>query len=128
MFLFDSDFLFSYFFADQSTGAKAKIIGARIITQEVFMLSITLQELGTVISRKKSKKEAIEIIDWVMSLNLDFIRPTLEDENQIWQLFKSFDKKNISYIDCANLYFAKKNNYKIATFDAFYPQDMIVEF
>jgi predicted nucleic acid-binding protein len=126
MYIFDSDFLFSYFFEDQSTHTKAKNIGVRVISQKVFMLSITLQELGTVISKKKSQREAIEIIDFLLTLELEFIRPTAQDEDNIWKIFKSFSKKNISYIDCANLYFAQKENCRIATFDTFYPAEFVV--
>jgi predicted nucleic acid-binding protein len=126
MYIFDSDFLFSYFFEDQSTHAKAKEIGVRIIYQKVFILNITLQELGTVISKKKSQKEAAEIIDFLSTLGLLFIRPTVEDEENIWKLFKSYTKKNVSFIDCANLYFAQKEGYKIATFDTFYTSEYVV--
>jgi predicted nucleic acid-binding protein len=128
MFILDSDFICSYFLEDQSTHAKANLIMSKIKAEDLYVLSTVLQELATMASRKMSHKIAIELYDKTIDLEPIIIRPTLEDEDQILQLFKSFDKKNISYIDCANLYFARKNNYKIATFDAFYPQDMIVEF
>jgi predicted nucleic acid-binding protein len=124
--IIDSDFWFSYFFEDQSTHIKAKEIVSTIVNDELFILNLVLQELATVISRKKSQEKAVFVIDTIEKFKLQVIRLSEEDESQIWRMFKSFSKQNISFIDCANLYYAQKMNSKIASFDKFYPKESLL--
>jgi predicted nucleic acid-binding protein len=122
----DSDFWFSYFFEDQTTHIRAKEIVNKILDSELLVLNLVLQELATVISKKKSQEKAIFVIDTIEKFKLQKIILSEEEENQVWLLFKSFSKKNVSFIDCANLYFAQKNNFKIASFDSFYPKEFLL--
>ena len=121
MYILDSDFICSYFLTDQSTHQKAIGIMDKMKAQNIFVLNITLQEVATMASRKMSQQIAISLYENTLNLQPIMIRLTIEDEDNIWKLFKSYDKKNISFIDCANLYYAQKEIYKIATFDTFYP-------
>lgn len=127
MYILDSDFVYAYFVNTQSTHLIAKNILTNIVNQPLFMLDLVKYELATVISRKETQQMAIDIIQDLEVFELGRISINDQDEKKIWELFKSFTKKNISFVDCANLYFAQKLNYQIASFDQFYPKDLLCQ-
>ena len=47
-------------------------------------------------------------------------------EPEVFDLYNSFTKKNISFFDCAGMILAKKINAKIASFDSFYPTSILI--
>ena len=127
MYILDSDFVYAYFVHTQSTHLVAKNILINIAEQPLFMLDVVKYELATVISRKETQQMAIDIIGDLEFFELKSITINKTDETKIWELFKSYSKKNISFVDCANLYFAQKLNYQIASFDQFYPKDVLCQ-
>jgi predicted nucleic acid-binding protein len=126
MYLLDTDFLFAYFFNEQSTHQKAKIIMDKIENSDLYITNIVLQELATVLSNKQSQAHAKIAIENCKLLDLRIIKMTDEEELAVWVEFNKIDKNKTSFIDCSNLYLAINNNYKIASFDNFYPSEILV--
>ncbi len=88
------------------------------------MLRITSYELATVLSRKVSHALAVSVSTALTEINVQYL--TLEDDAEAWTEFRAHTRKNISFFDCANLVTARKLGLKIATFDSFYPKDMVL--
>jgi predicted nucleic acid-binding protein len=127
MYILDTDFIFAYFDSKQTTHTKAGIIVEKFGDQETIISNLVKQELATVISYKVGYKEAKEVIE-----NLNLFEPTEiffepQEIEQIWHIFWSYQKKNISFIDCSNLYLAQKYKCKIASFDSFYSQNLLLK-
>jgi len=123
----DTDFLVALFIGDQSTHKKAKEIFEIIKSKDLFILDLVRYELATVLSRKFSHHLAKDILTKLNNLPLCFTS-IKEWEKEIWESLFSYQRKNISFIDCANLEVAKNLNAKIASFDAFYPRDVLISF
>jgi predicted nucleic acid-binding protein len=127
MYLLDTDFLFSYFFEEQSTHHKAKLIMSKIEDYDLFVTNIVLHELATVLSNKQSQAQSKIAIQKCKLLDLNVIKMTDVQEAEVWKLFDLIDKDKTSFIDCSNLYLAKQLDYKIASFDKFYPDNTIIK-
>ncbi len=59
---------------------------------------------------------------------MTFNKPIIFDykwENDIYRLYNSFEKKNISFFDCACLHYAKIVKAKVVSFDKFYPPEIL---
>jgi predicted nucleic acid-binding protein len=125
--LLDSDFVFALQVENDSSHEKALILQELIIEKNynLFYLNIVKQEVATLISRRITQTQALTTIDLLSNFNEIFITPEMEGE--VWQVFKSFSKKNISFVDCANLYFASKFKFMIASFDTFYPKEFLLK-
>ncbi|MEI6729456.1 MAG: PIN domain-containing protein [bacterium] len=126
MFVLDTDFIFSYFDQNQSTHLQSVKLIEKYGQEEAVLSNLTKQELATVISYKVGYQEAKDVIKKLELFNLKeyFINDT--GTLEIWKLFWQFNHKKISFVDCTNLYLAKKLKLKIASFDAFYPKEMLL--
>jgi predicted nucleic acid-binding protein len=92
----------------------------------IIVSNLVKQELATVISSRFGSLLAKEILE---NLTLFDPQEVFFDEietEKIWKLFWSFQKKRISFVDCSNLLLAQKYNCKIASFDQFYPKEMLL--
>jgi predicted nucleic acid-binding protein len=125
MILLDTDFLFSFFDSSQSTHEASKKVVEKYGNQEFYLSNLVKQELATVISHKVGYKECQIIITAINGLEVKNIYVDEIQTVQIWELFNTFHKKQISFVDCSNLYLAKKLGYKIASFDKFYPKNIL---
>jgi len=125
--LLDSDFIFALQVETDANNQKALILQELIIEKgySVFYTNVVRQEVATLISRRIGQAEALTAVDLLSNFNEIFV--TQQTEAEIWQLFKSFSKKNISFVDCANLYFASKFKFKVASFDSFYPKNVLAK-
>jgi predicted nucleic acid-binding protein len=126
MYILDTDFIFSYFDRNQSTHQQAGDLAEKFAEQAVIISNLVRQELATVISCRFGYSLAKEVLE-----NVDLFEPQeiFFDEIEtakIWQIFWSFQKKNISFIDCSNLFLAQNFNCKIASFDKFYPKEILL--
>lgn len=126
MFILDTDFIFSYFDSNQSTHLKAVDLVEKFGEQEVIISNIIKQELATVISNKIGQIEAKQVLK-----NLELFEPKEvfldhSQTDQIWKIFWSFKNKSTSFADCSNLFLAQKYNCKIASFDNFYPNNLLL--
>jgi predicted nucleic acid-binding protein len=125
MILLDTDFLFSFFDSSQSTHEGSKIVVEKYGNQEFYISNLVKQELATVISYKLGYKACRIILAAVYGLEVKNIFIGESENAQIWELFSTFHKQHISFVDCSNLYLAKKWGYKIASFDKFYPKHIL---
>ena len=126
MILLDTDFIFNFFDENQSNHSKANDLVEKYVDCQFIISNLVRQELATVLSVRlgyqfwrevEAALSEFEVIDIFLK----------EDQTQsIWELFNNFKKKNISFIDCSNLYLAQKYNYKIASFDKFYPKEILI--
>ncbi len=121
----DTDFLISYFFDHESTHEKAKKIARNLQDSNIYMLDLVKFELATVLSRKYGHTHAKQVIQEVP--NMDIISLGYQaHEVDIWGEFFKHSKKGISYVDCANVVIARHLKAKIASFDTFYPSDLLI--
>ena len=118
----DTDFLISLFVKNESTSLSARELYQEIKEYELYSLELVHFELATVLSRKFKHSDALEILQLFSEIPIQKIILTEEEKSLVWEDFFSYSKKNISFIDCANLVMAKKIQAKIASFDKFYPK------
>lgn len=122
--LLDSDFIISLTFADQSTHRRAVDIYQLNSNADFYILNLTQFEFATVVSKKFNYKVINEIFESLKNVSL--LRMNNFIENLAWQEFFKHKKKGISYVDCANLVVAQENEMKIASFDKFYPKEILI--
>ena len=121
--LCDTDFLISLFITNEPNYVLANSIFDKY--DKFFVLNITFYEVATVLSRKLTQSEAIEILCRMRNTFVDIIKLSDQEEQITFDLYNSFTKKNISFFDCACMTVAKKLDYKIASFDQFYPKSIL---
>lgn len=126
-FLYNTDFLYNLFITNQSNHQKVKEIFAKIQNESITMLKLVKFELATVLSHKENQQIALEIIKKLDEMEINYIELSEEMENEVWKTFGSFAKKNISFVDCANLTIARKYKLKIASLDQFYPSEFLLD-
>ena len=121
--LCDTDFLVALHLETDSTHSRAKEIFSKY--DNFIVLDITFWELATVLSRKLNQDQAILTLEFIQSNFSNTFNFNKMQEFQTFKLYKSFDKKNISFFDCACMTVAKQNDYLIASFDKFYPTEIL---
>lgn len=121
----DTDFLISFFFDHESTHDRAKKVTHIIQDSNIYMIDLVKFELATVLSRKYGHTHAKRVIQEVPNMDIMIIGYQPHESN-IWNEFLRHSKKNISFVDCANVVIARHLKAKIASFDTFYPQDLRV--
>jgi predicted nucleic acid-binding protein len=126
MIIIDTDFLFSFYDSSQSTHLQSTTIMDMYGDSDWYLSNLVLQEIATVISYRLGFEDCQKILNLVVELELKNIFLNELDTDNIWKLFYKYQKKNISFVDCSNLYLAKKLGYKIASFDRFYPKEYLV--
>ena len=117
--------MISLFIADETTHENAKYLYKKHSYERWHALSLVSYEVATVLSRKYGHSMASGVIKALRSLPLLMISHE-EFEEDIWSEFLSYEKKNISFVDCANMVIAKRYNLKIASFDRFYPKSVLI--
>jgi predicted nucleic acid-binding protein len=123
----DADFLVALLLKEDSNHYKAVDLYTKYfeICEFVF-LSITKYEIATVLSRKLQQKDAISMYKDFKDGFQNEIWFEKSWEPQVIDLYNSFTKKNISFFDCACMVLANKINAKIASFDNFYPAEILI--
>lgn len=121
----DTDFLISFFFDHESTFEKAKKLAPHILDSNIYMLDLVKFELATVLSRKYGHAHARRVIKEIPNMDIIAIGHQAH-ERDIWDEFFKHTKKGISYVDCANFVIARHLKAKIASFDTFYPRDLLL--
>lgn len=109
---------------EESTHGRAADLFMRISEEKWHMLSVVSYEMATVLSRKYGPELTFELLDQIESMPFHMIDP-MPFEDAIWHEFRMHKKKNISFVNCANLVAAKRYGLKIASFDAFYPKNLL---
>ncbi len=125
--LCDADFLIGLYLNADSNHDKANLILEQFkSTCEFVVLNLTRYEFATVLSRKLPQANAIEIYKQFQKDFQNEVWFEKKYEEDVLEIYNSFDKKNISFFDCACLYIARVLNCKIASFDSFYPAEILV--
>lgn len=125
--LYDTDFIISLFIKEESTHSRAVEIFDTIDLLPSFTLKLVTYELATVLSRKVPHSVVSEKMQQFHTIPFTFLPLFEKDEKDVWQEFYSYQKKGISLVDCANLVMARKLNLKIASFDKFYPRELMCQ-
>lgn len=123
--LADSDFIIALFFKNESTHSRAQKLYEKHKTSSFYVINLVPYEVATVVSRKYKQSVAIEV-----SYDIAHSFPVVayidqEHEKLVWQEFRAQKNKNISVVDCANKITAHKHGFTIASFDSFYPKELI---
>jgi predicted nucleic acid-binding protein len=125
--LCDADFLIGLFLDDDSNHQKSiDIYKEYSETHDFVVLNLTKYEFATVLSRKLPQALAIEINKLFLETFTGEVYFEKSWETETYKLYNSFQKKNISFFDCACLHYAKMVKAKIASFDTFYSAEILV--
>ena len=123
--LYDTDFLIALFDQHQSTHERAISLFQKIKEKPFFVLKLVHFELATVLSYRFSSEFVDGVLGQFNQLPIQFL--SVDDfEPEVWEEFYAHTKKRISFVDCANKVVALKHGMKIASFDAFYPKELLV--
>lgn len=122
----DSDFLIALFLGDQPNHYKAQQIFESIKSGQLYVINLVHYELATVISYKFSHHLAVQVLNDMNNLPIKFVEIDRSMEDDIWSEFFQHKKKRVSFVDCANLVIAQKGKMKIASFDKFYPKEILI--
>lgn len=125
--ILDSDFIFGFFNESDANHDKSKKLFELIEGQNLIILNITRFEVITLISRRTSQEFAKLVLEELEGFIPQIFFVDQKIDSEIWEEFDRHSKKNISLVDCANLVYARKLNAKIASFDTFYPQELLVQ-
>jgi predicted nucleic acid-binding protein len=124
--LCNTDFFIALLIQEDSNHEKALAI-THSHSDHIFTYSnLTKYELVTVLSRKLPQKiaiQALEIFEQTFDDKFNF-DVTLEDK--VLDLYKKSLNKNVSFFDVACLVQAQKYHWKIASFDRFYPSEILI--
>ena len=125
--LCDTDFFIALLIQNDSNHLKARTILDSNLDANFLYSNLTKYELMTVLSRKLDQKTAIECFDLFISTFEDEFQFDISLEPKIIQFYKQSSNKNQSFFDIACLVTAQKLNYQIASFDQFYPKDILCQ-
>ena len=124
--LCDADFLVGLFLSDDANHQKSIDIYEKYSdTHDFIVLNLTKYEFATVLSRKLNHNLAIEINKLFLEQFTQEIYFEKIWENDVYELYNSFEKKNISFFHCACLHYAKMVKAKVASFDKFYYPEIL---
>lgn len=120
--IIDSDALIAQLVETDSNHSKSLALNESIEETYVhYVLDIAVAETASVLSRRFSQELAVRFLNQIENTDSEII---FFDEflfKKTSQLFKSYSKKNISFVDCANLVVAEELHIpKIFSFDAIY--------
>ena len=124
--LCDADFIIALFITTDSNHQKACDLYDTYDFEQFFVMNITMYEVATVLSRLLPQSEAVTALQLVRQR---FDNPVIFETKwgeSVYELYNTFQKKNISFFDCACMILAKKVKAKIASFDSFYPPELLV--
>ena len=122
----DSDFLYSLFIQEDPHYTKVQKLIPKIDGYNIIICNLVIYEVATLLSRRISQVVAKNVLSQLLSMQLQVIYIDKQLEREIIAEFTSHSKKNISFVDCANLVLAKKYKAKIVSFDQFYSNNLLI--
>ena len=125
--LCDADFLIALLIQNDSNHLKARAIIDNNLDANFLYSNLTKYELMTVLSRKLDQKKAVQCLELFINTFEDEFQFDTNLEAQIIDFYKQSTNKNQSFFDIACLLTAQKLNYQIASFDQFYPKDLLCQ-
>ena len=123
--LCDTDFLIALLVENESNHSLAKDILNKNIEADFIYSNLIEYELLTVLSRKFDQGIAVQIYTLFKETFENRFEFNLSYEAEIINLYKNSKNKNQSFFDIACLVLAQKLGYKIASFDKFYPKELL---
>jgi predicted nucleic acid-binding protein len=124
--LCDTDFFVALLIDEDSNFEKAKRILDENLESIFLYSNLTRYELMTVLSRKLPQPKAIEALELFQDTFTDEFEFDDKMDLEIVEFYKNSKNKNQSYFDIACLLTAQKLNCKIASFDKFYPSEILI--
>ena len=125
--LLDSDFVVALYKRKDSNHTKAVKLFRKIENESLVAINLVFQESTTVISKQMGMKDAKIFLGSIRRIIGEEIKLNNILEVKSWEVFLRQNKKGTSFVDCANLAILKEYNLdKIASFDKFYPNDMLL--
>jgi predicted nucleic acid-binding protein len=124
--IIDTDFLYGLFLSTDPHHERATEIMSKIYGETFIVTSMVKYELITLLSRRENQQRALFILDQLMDISFEEYFIEQKDDVEIMKEFSSHSSKKISVVDCANLVLARKLKAKIASFDKFYPEEILI--
>lgn len=123
----DADFILALYLESDSNHDKVNTILSKYLqVSEFYVLNFTKYEVATVLSRLLPHPFAVNVNKaFLTEFSHNEIWLDKEMESKTYKLYETFSKKNISFFDCACMVLATKLNCKIASFDSFYPSEIL---
>lgn len=119
----DSDAIIGNLIPGDSNHEKAHRIfeGINDDVMQIYVTNLVIYEVATVLSRKHSQNLAVNFLNEVLSSNYEIVFVDEHISQKTVSRFKSYSKKNISFVDSANLVVAEELHIpKIFSFDRIY--------
>lgn len=123
--LCDTDFLLALHLEADSNHQKALAIFEKY--SDYSLTNLTIYETATVLSRLLPQDKAVFTLRSIRENFVNVIEFSAKWEGEVFSLYESYNKKNISFFDCSCQIIAQKFGYKIASFDQFYPAELLVD-
>lgn len=90
---------------------------------KAYITNLVIYEVATLFSRRYSQKQAVIFLDTIFSSHFEIIYIDELLSQKTVERFKSYSKKNISFVDCANLVAAEEKGInRIFSFDKVYKE------
>ena len=124
--LCDTDFLIALLVENESNHSLAKDILNNNIETNFIYSNLTEYELLTVLSRKFDQNVSVQIYRLFKETFENRFNFDIAYEEEIINLYKNSKNKNQSFFDIACLVLAQNLGYKIASFDKFYPREILI--
>jgi len=123
----DSDALIAQLIESDSNHQKSLILNELIEkTYRQYILDITIAETASVLSRRFSQELAVRFLNQIDDSDSEIIYFDEFLFRKTSQLFKSYSKKNISFVDSANLVITEELHIpKIFSFDSIYGEKRV---
>jgi predicted nucleic acid-binding protein len=122
----DSDFLYGLFVSTDPHHDKVVEFLPSLTGCEIIITSLVKYEIITLLSRRKDQTIALNALSQIETIGSVIYFIEQKDDVEIMKEFSSHSSKKISVVDCANLVLARKLKAKIASFDKFYPEEILI--
>lgn len=122
----DSDIYYSLIDRNDSNHKQALILNKKYLTQgiEFITLNLVIFETTTVLSHKISREAAVFFLQNALSGKMEIVRLDESLEKEAFKIFIEQQRKNVSFVDCANMALMKKLGLtSIFSFDKIYPKN-----
>ncbi len=121
--LLDADALVAAANVEDSNHHTATIFLSYIETHRYkkYMSNLVIYEIANVLSIRASQKLAVQFLDSIFTSDIEIIYIDEAHTHAAVQKFKTYAKKNVSFVDCCNLTLIEEYQIeKIFSFDKFY--------
>lgn len=121
--LVDSDIFYSLIDNKDANHIQAVSLNKKLISQGFNFITINLviYETATVLSHKINHQVARDFLENILSGKMEIVRLDEEIEKDAFEIFRKQQRKNTSFVDCANIAVCKKMGFNVIfSFDKIY--------